>query len=459
MLPVSDRFRELMNSNIRPKCEPVITVKDALGTGRDLVWTGKNITKLTFKRGIDPIGRTLPFMELRWTEVYQGKLNENAYPQIYENVIAFLPVELKFKQKLDFETEDEEEFTFPTMFLSAKPTLKENTIEWVAYDLMHFLNTNQSIYFDGNSHVDKCISFVLRNCCSSHLDHKEIIESIQKTISKVTNDSTYPNGTPIFFDGPSNSFLKDFWAIHSYYWDFSENYMKYGHIFDFVNTGFRFTLSLQYKNPIITKNQDISIYQYKRYYLQENLDGQYEKEWDSYEKFISSNDPSQDLYIFKYLFNGYGKAVRASQEEYLPINGNINTAFSFKELPIGTVPTKDQFKIIVIPIETNSIEEVIKNNVSGEAFTEDNKLSHYISTASEPVVRNNFLKKYFNKKCDSLEMECAPNVSLETGDIVQIETNLEDGLGNNKTKNAVIVEFELEYSGKLSQKIKAHEVI
>lgn len=484
MLDVSEQFRELMKSNIRPKCEPTITVKNGLGTGRDLIWKAKNISKMTFKRGIDPIGRTLPFMELRWTEIYNGKLNENAFPQIYENVAAFLPVELKFEQSLGFfntwknllksgktwkeifdskttwkqlKTEAlKEEFVFPTMFLSAKPTIKNNSIEWVAYDLMRFLDSNQSLYFQQTSHINKVKSYVLRNCCSAFLKQKEIIDSISKTIEQIDNDSEELNQMPVFFDGSSNSFLKDYSSVYSLYWDFEKDYMKEKKIFDFAETGFEFPLRLQYKNPIVSKNEDISVYQYKRYYLQENPDGLYEKEWDSYQIVASKEDETKDFYVFKYIFQGFGKVNEEVGD--FPKNGDMKIAFGFKELPIGTVPTKEEYKIVVIPLDTISLDELIVNNNNGTAFVEDNKLSRYPSDSMKSIERNVFLNRYFSKKNDSLEISCAPNVSIETGDIVKIETNLEDAFGENKIKDAVVVEIQLEYSGKLSQKIKAHEV-
>ena len=59
MLAVSDAYKELVKSNIRPKCEPIIRVSGKDNTGKDIeiIWKASNIKDLKYKRAIDPIGR------------------------------------------------------------------------------------------------------------------------------------------------------------------------------------------------------------------------------------------------------------------------------------------------------------------------------------------------------------------------------------------------------------------
>ena len=54
----SDKFLEIMKSNIRPKCEPKITVTGtaADGTTKTIEWNAKDIKSLSFHRSIDPGG-------------------------------------------------------------------------------------------------------------------------------------------------------------------------------------------------------------------------------------------------------------------------------------------------------------------------------------------------------------------------------------------------------------------
>ena len=51
MIPVSNAYKELVKSNIRPKCEPIIKVsgKDNNGKYIELVWQAKNIKDLNYK--------------------------------------------------------------------------------------------------------------------------------------------------------------------------------------------------------------------------------------------------------------------------------------------------------------------------------------------------------------------------------------------------------------------------
>ena len=151
MIEVSEKYKQLMNSNVRPKCEPVIKILNDDNTVA-FEWRGKNIKSLTFKRGIDPISRELPYMELTWTELYRGKLNEQGFVDKYKGVSALMEVELSFEQLLGFfntwqdvlntygtwqgvkdsgktwgeifKDRSVEEIKMPKMYLSAQPTLK-----------------------------------------------------------------------------------------------------------------------------------------------------------------------------------------------------------------------------------------------------------------------------------------------------------------------------------------------
>ena len=99
-------------------------------------------------------------MELIWTEIFIGKLNAQNYPEKYNNIASYMKVELSFAQDLGFyntwqslrnngttwkdlfsqnvtwkqlkKTVPQETVKMPTMFLSAKPTIKGQTITWVA---------------------------------------------------------------------------------------------------------------------------------------------------------------------------------------------------------------------------------------------------------------------------------------------------------------------------------------
>ena len=73
------------------------------------------------------------------------------------------------------------------------------------------------------------------------------------------------------------------------------------------------------------------------------------------------------------------------------------------------------------------------------------------------ILRKDFLNNYFSNS-SSINFETLANLSLETSDIIEVNTNLYDEAGNEIIKKAIIVEIELVYNGSLKQKIKAHGV-
>jgi hypothetical protein len=95
VLTTNEKYLDIVKSNVRPKIEPYITVS---GKDVEIQWKPSNIIDMTYKRGIDPTGQTLPYMELTWKEFYFGKLNENNYPEKYNNVAKYMKVNLWFEQ-------------------------------------------------------------------------------------------------------------------------------------------------------------------------------------------------------------------------------------------------------------------------------------------------------------------------------------------------------------------------
>ena len=113
--------------------------------------------------------------------------------------------------------------------------------------------------------------------------------------------------------------------------------------------------------------------------------------------------------------------------------------------------------ITVIPIDLQKQENYISTQGVGEPFEEDNKTNPYSMRDVEMTDRLAFLQSYFNQNQKVVEFQCLPNLMIETGDIVDVETNLYDGETNIR-KNCIVVQEEYSYNGALKQKIIAHEV-
>ena len=470
MLSVSQKFLELMQSNIRPKIEPTITVKGQDSNGNPVVlsWSPSNIQNMTYKRGIDPVGRTLPYMELTWTEIYYGKLNAENYPEKYNNIVKYMSVELSFEQSLGFFNTwkdlfsasytwknvfeqfktwkgvkrgvSKEKITFPTMFLVAKPTIQGQTITWTARDLFYFLNQTHAKSFAENINYRNPIRWFLLDERGNFRNSSEIFEAITQTQSRAISDVDGNLDKIIVFDGTTKNLLMNYASIRNYYWDFENNYAVLRKLPSLVdkNAGdaiFNFSSNIIREYPQLTENLDMSAYSFKQYFAE--ID-----EKSSYTLSPAETITYKGANLYKFLFKGLG--VPSSSSEY-----------SISNVAKDTIDKGNS--ITVAPVNFNSYENSIIIDNVGEVFVEDNPLNPYSSSDSFIVDRANALSHWFGSKKYSMELNSLSNVALETGDLVTVPTNL---FNNNERviKNAIVVGIELEYNGALKQKTLLHEV-
>lgn len=486
MLSVTENFRDLMYSNIRPKCVPIIKIKDALGVGKDAVFTEKNISNLKYKRSVDPLGRTLPYMELKWTEIFDGKLNKNDYQILYQNATALLKVEFGFEQSIGFfntwktlkdskttwkTLKDskttwndlknktlKEKFVFPTMFLYGKPKIKNSTIEWEAYDFLYYLNLKIKEMYDLDSKILKIPSVAVKKSAQMFLNNKPFVESIIETAENFESSDIGIVGKRVVLDGELNSCLKDFISLYNRYIDFNGDGALFKKCFDgFFESDFTIPLNLQYENPIISKNNNVSSYRFSETrYFQDVLDEskKYKKKATEIKKIgeRASGNSKVNVYKFVFDFDGFGTTnFGADVSDY--------KKSIYCEAIAGSIePTQDYLVPTITPFQKETREFYFDFNSDGEEFIEKNNICCYGKDDEHPIERKDLIQRYFNKNCDSLEINCVANVALEPGDIISVETDLQDGFGKNITKKVVIIENSLEYSGTLRQKIKAHEI-
>ena len=468
MISVSQKFLELMQSNIRPKIEPTITVKgqDSKGNQVVLTWKPSNIQNMTYKRGIDPVGRTFPYMELTWTEIYYGKLNAENYPEKYNNIVKYMAVELSFEQSLGFFNTwkdmysagytwknvleqfktwkgvkrgvTKETVKLPTMFLVAKPTIQGQTITWTARDLFYFLNQSHAKSFAENINYRNPIRWFLLDERGNFRNSNEIFEAITQTQSRAISDVDGNLDKIIVFDGSTKNLLMNYASIRNYYWDFENNYAVLKSFADLnVKTiaDFEFSANIIRQYPQLTENLDVSAYSFKQYFAEVD-------EESSYTLSPAETITYKGANFYKFLFKGLG--VPSSDSE-----------FSISSVAKDTIDIVNS--ITVAPVNFNSYESSITIDNVGEVFVEDNSLNPYSSNDSFIVDRANILANWFGSKKYSMVLNSLSNVALETGDLVTVPTNLFSG-ENRIEKTAVIVGIELQYNGALKQKTLLHEV-
>lgn len=501
MIQTSEAFQELMQSSVRPKCEPEIklTGKDALGQDIEIVWTASDITNLTYKRGIDPVGRILPYMELEWQEVYSGEFTRQQFPLKYDNVVSYMKVELSFYQDLDFyntwkilknykwselktktwkeikEIAFTEKVTMPIMFLTARPTVDGQTITWSAKDCLSFL-TEQCFILNGeaitigqayNDYSDAIykviLSYIILNARSPFLNSIDIFKSITQSVTDIESNENVLD-CPIFkaflVDGATNEAVLNLANLHNLCVNFSGDIFKFYDAYKMINSEsvFEFSDDIISDYPKTTYNMDITNYDY--FYHKINCDTSNVKV--AHKQLYSD----QRFPIYIYYFDEIGIPEHSGESTVYNTNGKyVITCISSSDETINYCPVK------FVEYEDN----VVVNNKQGETFTEKNPLNLYdknsafiaggeITWGSEEdpqtktiIGRLPFLKEYFNKNISSLEFDGLANVSLEVGDTIDVPTNYFDDEGEREIKHAVIVETEITYNGAIYEKFICHE--
>lgn len=487
MINVSDKFLEIVSKNYRPKCEPKIELTTLNNNEEEIkkTWLASNIKNLSYKRGVDPIGRTLPYMELTWTETYKGKFDENGNIPLFYEDLKYSAIDLSFTQNLGFRNTwgdlknktwgdlaaftwgqlknqiQNETVTMPRMFLESNPTIEGQTITWKAYDLLYFLNYTevkdfkQREYFDTGTgqYVRYTIPFVnpikylLINARAEFIDSPLIIDAIQQSLYNLTtfqdeHQNLFFEGWIIFEDSFKNN-LMHYAAVENLHIDFNaDGSFKLVEFAPTTELKQSFNKKLIYKYPQITRCNDISNFVYKLYNVVEQFGNDYEAPQP---RVLSFGEKT----IYVYDFDGYGSVSDFYSGK---VYSEINRAAGINKSELGNT---DGYVLRCGKLSLNPEELSLNNNKSGDIYTEDNPLFYFKVNQAEK--RLYFLDEYFNKKSSSLQFETPGNVALEPKDLIEVETNLFNG-NNQITKTAIIISFEINYAGSIKQKIIAHEV-
>lgn len=478
----SDKFLEIMKSNIRPKCEPKITVTGtaADGTTKTIEWNAKDIKSLSFHRSIDPVGRNLPIMELSWTEVYYGKLNEQNFPIKYNNIAKYMTVNLEFHQFLGFyqtwkmlksmtwkqvksltwkKVKNEVAFEtvkMPMMFLSATPEISGHTIKWTAKDALSFLTENQVKEFGASLSLGGSglsiprynpIVYLLINARAAFNHSKELFDYYTRTINYFDSlDKTNLLPTGIIFDGATNSEIMNYLSPLNEYLDFeTDKIVK--KTFDGASTtttDVNIPLNLQYGNPTCEPCTPMSAYSYKQYRI--TATNGVETVSPSYSELFGTIS-GKTAYKNEYYFKGYGQILGADTGFAY---GEINRAISLEETQTATLDYN--------PLEYNPINYTMNiSDISGESYNEDNHLNVYGKT--ENSRRGYNLANWFNENNHIIKNQTPAMFNWGIGEWAKVETTLwDDRTNKNYIAFSRLLEYTIEYNGAIRQTNIGHEV-
>jgi hypothetical protein len=438
-ITISDKCAEIMMSNVRPKAEPIIEAKitNPDGTTKGIRWKPKEIKTLTFKYEIDPIGRTRPFMELTWTEVYNENLDfENT--KKYLTAQRYMQVTFRVIQNLDFfnnwrsiyNSEStwfdvyrgnnwkkiknnvlNEKITFPILFLEDKPKIEGLTITWTARDFLSFLDADIKI----TKTVDESTNFfelpkeVLNSEKNRFLNYREFSDYIEyaamefQKLTEADPNVNIPELPPyltlnenIYVEEKINDFLVNYTNIHGVWLSFPTS-----------------------------KEHSINVNFWHR-------------NWNDREYFYGL--PKTKFYK-KTMFNSLKKTK----------NQNISN-FNFKWHKFDETNKWSEY------------DQTEKFNDLGQEYNENNPLNPYrfnnlsADIPSALQVKKSFYNYYFNSELVVSEFECLPNFELLSGDFCDAQIGTGYTNGEPRTNEGIIVSQTLTYNGAFKQKNIVHEI-
>lgn len=491
MISVSNDYKELVKSNIRPKCEPIIKVSgvnETTGEEINIVWNASDIKNLKYKRSVDPVGRELPYMELTWTELYTGNLNEDAYPEKYANISTNLKVELSFKQDLEFGSKwgkvldeystwqelldskltwgevkskvSQEIISFPSMFISERPIINGRTVEWKARDLINFLNFEHlnGYGYESEPNIGLDLLSIVRDELAyaekSYTNNSQIREAILKTLDYL-EDLIYNSSSfqflldkKIIVKGTTKDILKNLIAIPSWCWDFMPDgslALRDNSLNEYDYRGMDISANVLYSYPKVAKVNNISSYDFSYSSIKQNTDKNY-KIYDSQKIDEVDEALGQTLTYYLWLFEGLGIVKTYYNVDVTDIFNDFTYAITYN----------DYENLVVTPISTTEQKESIGLGIKGDIFKENNPINPYDSRSDVIKKRKNFLAGYFNEKNSNIEFDMLSNLALEPLDGLFVDTNLYNSNGEQIKKPGIIVGLELSYNGALKEKIKMH---
>ena len=477
MIETSQAYKDLMSSNVRPTCEPVIKATGINNNGNpfEVVWEAKDIINLTYKRGVDPLGRELPYMELSFTEIYNDVYDENDALYKYEDIPIYAKFELTFKQSLDFFNTWEviknaeytwkmlkekfdtwknvknevpvEEIKLPTLFLEKK-TIEDKTINWIAKDLLSFMGIPfkkmfYAYYYSNATNTKNALKFLLSEARASFLKENDILKAIEVTFSNIyeLSATSVLNFMGIcIIEGNVNSLMMNLLSLKNTWIDFhNDGSLIYTNHFE-KSINQTFFNDIMYEFPKITSGKNVSSYVFYKYLNVENIEQSYIVTPEPYCE-INKNQ------IYKVDFKGNGVAF-----------SNYGSGTLMPSEPTYTL-TLYEDDVVINPIETKKENIVMDTGLIGEVYNEDNIFNQHDSNDEVVWDKLNFIQSLLSSKLSNIEINALPNVALTPLDIISVETTFYEKSENDlkQFKTGYIKCIELEYNGVLKEKIKVGE--
>jgi hypothetical protein len=437
----------LMNESIRPKCTPVIEVTKFVGKNTTIhrAWNENTVLNLTYKRGVDPIGRTLPYMELVWTEPNAEEVIEHETMSKPEDFGALSKVTFTFTQYMDFGGESKKTVFMYPLWLVGTPVVNGNEVVWTARDMMYFLNNKQEIGFRSGLNFRNPLRYFLLDERASHKsnpDDDNFIYALQTTQDRIKDENELVINTTTVYDGTTKNLLKDIASTRNYFWDFDKDGMvlkRFSDLFKLNDIVHTFKGDTMKKYPDLTQNSNISAFSFERH----------RAKIKTKEEYTLTTPTAVD--------EEFGVSVnRYDLEDWGTVTGHENGYDLPNTINKVVYATESTESITVAPVSITSEELFVNNNKVGEQYSENNTC-FYKEMNSKMAPRMNFLDNYFNEGVYTMQFECLPHFAVEPCDLVGVQTNIFEN-GERVIKKGIVVEQELSYNGAWTEKLIVHEV-
>lgn len=495
-------YTETAASAIRPPCGAKITIKGYWLDGEihTVVFNTTDIQKIRFQRRIDPTGSTLPYMRVSWTTFYSGSFTESGAPEDFDGIVNQLSVEIEFEQTTLSGAVNA--VKMPLVFLDGPPSIDGRVLKWSASDVLSLMTNKTRKVYRKPAFLDNVVantildarSIALKSTAKTEINDPtepdtgkpSLIATIEASAAAVADADLHETADHVFlFDGETRNLLKDFLAVQTRYIDFAEDgsLLIRKPITDFADTDREITFEKMLKEPKQTLKNEIVAYSYEQndYAVTMPLKeasgefsyaaGAREIESDGTMK-LANNDANVIVYHFTfpaagelisrrywdttkiYWPSGTPRKPNRMMDDYKRVYYQ-DAGEAFLPFDIGHSSFDSQEKKLVryfLPYQKTQTKRMIEFGAHGEVYEEDNDFAVYGPETQKVVRRYNFLRIYTSGK-RTIEFQIHGDLAFETGDLIEVQTTR-----SGDSTEAVIVELDLSYNGKLTEKIRAMEV-
>jgi hypothetical protein len=434
MINVSQKFKDIMAENYRPRVKPSVKmfIVDINGNEQIIEIPSKNIKNESFKEEIDPMSRVLPYQRLTFDLIFLTPDERDYYISLFEQATASVKCELWFEQFFNFSVNSEsEKIKIATLYMAGEPKINKDKITFEARDLLDFISGKFSTnlrYDDGNSLFINPLMKWLTEVRQNFINNKYIFFAIQKTISNLKNiDAGIIDQRILVLKQSYKDTFLNYLKLKNYYIYFDTNgtfnIRKY--LYKETNPVADLTKKLQYELPIETKRDGIGYYKWNQNIITEK---------------VQADVQANSSYAFEYSL--FQEIISKSDSAYMifDVDGKTFNTIDY------VISTKSPLSARPIVLEISQAKEQEMINPYGSIYEEDNPL--WVKEAEFIMDRVLEASSYFTAGTN-ISTNSLPIFFIELGDRIFVDTK-------TTKKSGIVIEREISYNGNVKETMLIH---